>query len=638
VPRILTALATLLLAAAATAAQGRTLMRVRVETSDPRGLSAALLSDGFDVLEGAWGERSLDVVVSAEELLGLERLGLAPRLVERGRPFAAIQRERRAQAPPEAPVPLGYSDLGELYQRMNAAAAAHPAICTVVDLTARYAGVPGVTPTFEGRPLFALKVSDNVALEEDEPTALFVACHHAREIVTPEIALYALEQLTTLYGTDPAVTAAVDGHEIWIAPMWNPDGYVEVFQGDNFWRKNRRVFAQGTGVDLNRNYPFGWSAQCGGSTSPSSETYRGPSAASEAETQTMLTFSADRRFAKVVDYHSYASEVRVGNGCWYYPLQAFLQSAAIALSQASGYGGSWAESCCLGGDIHLHYATTGTLAFLIETHTSFQPPHASALAEAAKMWPGILWTLARPISVSGHVTDACSGAPLAASLTISHPVPAKSSGYTHGETNGSGGAFGRYQAFLPEDPLPHTLTFSAPGYVTQPLPALVSSAGTALLLDVALVPLNPAGVSYCTAKLNSCGGLPAIAGSGTPSASAASGFVVQGTQAREAKSGLLIYTDAGRRVPALPFASGGYLCIAAPVRRTLAAASSGGTPGACDASFALDMNAFAAGALGGNPQAFLAVPGTRVNLQWWGRDTQAHGEYLSDALEYGICP
>ena len=35
----------------------------------------------------------------------------------------------------------------------------------------------------------------------------------------------------------------VDGNEIWIAPVWNPDGYEYVFTTqDNLWRKNRRVF------------------------------------------------------------------------------------------------------------------------------------------------------------------------------------------------------------------------------------------------------------------------------------------------------------------------------------------------------------------------------------------------------------
>jgi hypothetical protein len=50
------------------------------------------------------------------------------------------------------------------------------------------------------------------------------------------------------------------------------------------------------------------------------------------------------------------------------------------------------------------------------------------------------------------------------------------------------------------------------------------------------------------------------------------------------------------------------------------------------------MNCFAAGLCGGNPQAYLSVPGTTVDCQWWGRDTVTQGSYLSDALEYFVCP
>jgi hypothetical protein len=207
--------------------------------------------------------------------------------------------------------------------------------------------------------------------------------------------------------------------------------------------------------------------------------------------------------------------------------------------------------------------------------------------------------------------------------------------FTNGEVNKSGGPFGRYQMTLPAGN--YTATFSAPGYVTQMVPIQVT-AGSAQALDVALVRSGSSAVAYCTAKTNSCGGTPGISGLGSPSASASSGFFIEGSSARTGKSGLVIYTDMGPRVPAVPFANGGLLCIDAPVRRTLASVAVGGTPNQCDADYSMDMNAFAAGALGGNPQAFLSVPGTQVNLQWWGRDTQAHGEYLSNALEYVVCP
>ena len=100
------------------------------------------------------------------------------------------------------------------------------------------------------------------------------------------------------------------------------------------------------------------------------------------------------------------------------------------------------------------------------------------------------------------------------------------------------------------------------------------------------------------------------------------------------KAGLLLYTDAGRG--SAPFA-GGTLCLAnGPVKRALAVFDTTGTPGQCDGALALDVNAFAAGALGGNPLPSLSVPGTQVNCQFWGRDTPGNA-LLTDALEYTVC-
>jgi len=142
------------------------------------------------------------------------------------------------------------------------------------------------------------------------------------------------------------------------------------------------------------------------------------------------------------------------------------------------------------------------------------------------------------------------------------------------------------------------------------------------------------GQLYCTAKQNSCGILPSIGWTGGPSASASSGFVVHVDNAKAGKAGLLLCTDAGRGNA--PF-QGGILCLNSnPIKRTLAVFDTTGTPGQCDGVLAFDMNAFAAGALGGNPLASLSVPGTQVNCQFWGRDTPGNA-LLSDALEYFVC-
>ena len=126
-----------------------------------------------------------------------------------------------------------------------------------------------------------------------------------------------------------------------------------------------------------------------------------------------------------------------------------------------------------------------------------------------------------------------------------------------------------------------------------------------------------------------------MSAAGAPSAAATSGFVVSAAPTRALKPGLLLYTAAGAAQPPAPF-SGGLLCLSAPLRRSTAVADTAGTPGQCDGVLAIDLSAFAAGLLGGNPQAWLRMPGVQVDCQFWGRDTTA-GALLSDALEFVVC-
>jgi hypothetical protein len=146
--------------------------------------------------------------------------------------------------------------------------------------------------------------------------------------------------------------------------------------------------------------------------------------------------------------------------------------------------------------------------------------------------------------------------------------------------------------------------------------------------------LSPPPVSYCTPKVNSCGTLPSIRSTGTPRATSGSGFTVSADNTRATRAGLLVYTDSGRGNT--PF-SGAILCVGTmPLMRSISVIDTTGTPGQCDGTLSIDMNAFAVGALGGTPLPSLTLPGTRVNCQFWGRDTVAHGALLSDALEYFV--
>jgi len=144
---------------------------------------------------------------------------------------------------------------------------------------------------------------------------------------------------------------------------------------------------------------------------------------------------------------------------------------------------------------------------------------------------------------------------------------------------------------------------------------------------------------YCTAKINSLGCTPTIGSTGASSATAGAGFHIKTSNVRNQKPGLLIYSVNGRA--AVPF-QGGLRCVNSPVRRTTPANSGGTALPASDCSgiYTIDMNTFTVGGLGGNPIPALAIMGTVVDCQWWGRDPgfpAPNNSTLSDGLEYTVC-
>jgi hypothetical protein len=438
-------------------------------------ISSILKTEGFDVLHKSITDTSLELIVNPLELNLLESRGFNPEILSIGKPFYEIQKEKNLNI--FSSVPPGYLDLSDIIDEMNETENSFSSICKVYDLTEYY----NLEPTYEGRHIYAMKISDNVLLDEDEPNFLMVSCHHARELVTPVIALNSINHLTINYGSNPDVTAAVNNYEIWISPVWNVDGYEYVFNVDNYWRKNRHPYSPGIGVDINRNYPFGWYSSGSGSTDPTSEEYKGPSPASEAETQTMMAFGNDRHFAKVLDYHSYGREVLYGYLSLSHPFQSFFQSEAVLLSTASGYGGSIRVPSADGENFQWHLAYNGSYANLIETHTDFQPTYSSALSEAEVVWPGALWMLKRPISVSGHVVDSISQEPLVAEIKLN------GISFPNGEKFFSEPRFGRYHLFLPIGT--YSIEFSCENYVNQIQEVTVTQT-SAELLDVLLERIN----------------------------------------------------------------------------------------------------------------------------------------------------
>ncbi|MFJ3926630.1 M14 family metallopeptidase [Streptomyces sp. NPDC090022] len=173
--------------------------------------------------------------------------------------------------------------------------------------------------SYQGRDLVAIKISDNVATDENEPEVLFTHHQHAREHLTVEMALYLLKEFGSKYGSESRITNAVNGREIWIIPDLNPDGgEYDIATGSyRSWRKNRQPNAGSSyvGTDENRNWNYKWGC-CGGSSgSKSSETYRGPAAESAPEVKAVSDFVRGRvvggkqQIKAAIDFHTYSELV-----------------------------------------------------------------------------------------------------------------------------------------------------------------------------------------------------------------------------------------------------------------------------------------------------------------------------------------
>lgn len=182
----------------------------------------------------------------------------------------------------------GYYTYAEVVQKLDSMRIQYPNLISLKQ---------EIATTTEGRKVWAVKISDNPDVNESatEPAIYFDGLHHAREPQGMASLMYFMYWLLDNYATNPEAAYLVNNREIFFIPVVNPDGYAYNQQtnpnGGGGWRKNRRNNSGSYGVDLNRNYAYKWGYDNSGSSgTPSSDTYRGPSAASEPEISGIQTF------------------------------------------------------------------------------------------------------------------------------------------------------------------------------------------------------------------------------------------------------------------------------------------------------------------------------------------------------------
>ncbi|MBN8682153.1 MAG: immune inhibitor A [Chitinophagales bacterium] len=200
----------------------------------------------------------------------------------------------------------GYPTLSETEAILDEMRAKFPQLITAK------APISTTLQTWEGNPVWYVRMSDNADSDEAEPEVLYTALHHAREPNGLSQMLYFMWFLLENYQNPeyPELKYLLDNTELYFIPCVNPDGYLFnqqiAPQGGGMWRKNRRDNGNGTdGVDLNRNYGFSWGLNNSGSSpNPQSDVYRGPSAFSEPETQMIRDFAQAHEFVFAQHYHT----------------------------------------------------------------------------------------------------------------------------------------------------------------------------------------------------------------------------------------------------------------------------------------------------------------------------------------------
>ena len=253
---------------------------------------ARLMAQGVDV----WGldeEGRVIAQVMPDQMRWLQGQGLA------------VQMVTPTPGPRQYPFRACYAVYTDAVAQMQSWADAYPQLAELFDLGPSWEAAKGRV----NRRLWGMRLT-NEDVTGSKPKLLLLALHHARETVTPVVALNLIETLLAGYGQDADITWLLDQRELWVVPFVNPDGYAKVQVGLN-WRKNTNDAEcasgfppDGVGVDLNRNYGYQWGGP-GASENPCSQTYRGQGPFSEPETQAVRDLALREGFDMVISLHAF---------------------------------------------------------------------------------------------------------------------------------------------------------------------------------------------------------------------------------------------------------------------------------------------------------------------------------------------
>ncbi|UCG91966.1 MAG: hypothetical protein JSV97_13040, partial [candidate division WOR-3 bacterium] len=248
----------------------------------------------------------------------------------------------------------------------------------------------------QGRPIWAMRVTDNPLIEENEAEIRLLGNVHGDEHIGTEITLYFLRQLLTNYGLDPQVQNLINNREVWVLPSINPDGKVANTRSNANW------------VDLNRDYGYFWDGW-GGSPAP----------LSQIENQVMAQHLEENNITLEYNYHSLAFYV---NYPWDYhqsdpPDSDYIITLSEIYADSANLvainGYDWYQVC--GSLQDYTVGISGALAWTIETD---EPGGSSAIDQICYENRDALMDVCERAGwgIEGVVKDSVTDAPLFARI------------------------------------------------------------------------------------------------------------------------------------------------------------------------------------------------------------------------------